>query len=236
MKLSLEQEHAANWAINATGPTQVKGSPGTGKSTVALYRVKSLIQKLQETGQPTQRILYTTYTNALVRSSDQQLKELLGEDSACVDVMTADLLVWNILSSAERKLNVARDSTLIGAIERALQQLQLEGSTHPRVLERLNRDYLLEEICQVIIARKITTEKDYQNTKRKGRRFGLTDIQREAVWKVYEIFLQQLNKINQKTWQQVRLEAEKILEEKIPFGEKNVSDADHAGWSYDALG
>ena len=108
-------------------------------------------------GQPAPHILYTTYTNALVRSFDQQLKELLGEDSACVKVMTADMIVWNILSIAERKLNVARDSTLIGAIERALQQLQSESSAHLKALERLNRDYLLEEICQVIIARKITT-------------------------------------------------------------------------------
>ena len=111
----------------------------------------------QEVGQPAPHILYTTYTNALVRSFDQQLKELLGEDSACVKVMTADMIVWNILSIAERKLNVARDSTLIGAIERALQQLQSESSAHLKALERLNRDYLLEEICQVIIARKITT-------------------------------------------------------------------------------
>jgi ribonucleotide monophosphatase NagD (HAD superfamily) len=97
---------------------------------------KEAHQVLEKIQQPVPHILYTTYTNALVRSSDQQLKELLGVDSACVKVMTADMIVWNILSSAERKLNVARDSTLIGAIERALQQLQSEGSTHPRVLER----------------------------------------------------------------------------------------------------
>ncbi len=47
LRLSPEQERFVSWAIKATGPTQVKGGPGTGKSTVALYRVRSLIEKLR---------------------------------------------------------------------------------------------------------------------------------------------------------------------------------------------
>ena len=66
--------------MNATGPTQITGGPGTGKSTVALYRVQSLIQNLHKMGQPTPLILFTTYTNALVKSSEQLLQQLLGDD------------------------------------------------------------------------------------------------------------------------------------------------------------
>jgi len=57
LKLSLEQERAANWSMNATGPTQVKGNPGTGKSTVALYRIRSLIQNLRKMNSIAPRIL-----------------------------------------------------------------------------------------------------------------------------------------------------------------------------------
>jgi len=37
LKLDPEQEKYVDWALNANGPTLVKGGPGTGKSTVALY-------------------------------------------------------------------------------------------------------------------------------------------------------------------------------------------------------
>jgi mRNA-degrading endonuclease RelE of RelBE toxin-antitoxin system len=90
LRLSPEQERFVSWAIRATGPTQVKGGPGTGKSTVALYRVRSLIEKLRKMGQSEPCILFTTYTTALVNSSEQLLKQLLGEDVRYVEVQTAD--------------------------------------------------------------------------------------------------------------------------------------------------
>jgi mRNA-degrading endonuclease RelE of RelBE toxin-antitoxin system len=47
LKLDPEQERYVTWAINGAGPTLVKGSPGTGKSTIALYRVRSLLNALK---------------------------------------------------------------------------------------------------------------------------------------------------------------------------------------------
>jgi len=46
LKLSPEQEKYARWSPQVTGPTLVKGGPGTGKSTVALYRIRSLLEQL----------------------------------------------------------------------------------------------------------------------------------------------------------------------------------------------
>src|SRR5438270_6120538 len=66
LKLSPEQEKYVNWGINDSGPTLLKGGPGTGKSTIALYRVRSLVQELRKKGRSDFRILFTTYTNALV--------------------------------------------------------------------------------------------------------------------------------------------------------------------------
>ncbi len=43
LRLSPEQERFVSWALRATGPTQLKGGPGTGKSIVALYRIRSLV-------------------------------------------------------------------------------------------------------------------------------------------------------------------------------------------------
>ena len=64
----------------ARGPRIVKGGPGTGKSIVALYCVRSLIHPEQpvlslELSEPL-RILFTTYTKALVKVSTQLLPRL----------------------------------------------------------------------------------------------------------------------------------------------------------------
>jgi len=113
LRLSPEQERFVSWAIRATGPTQVKGGPGTGKSTVALYRVRSLIEKLRKMGQSEPCILFTTYTNALVNSSEQLLKQLLGEDVRYVEVQTADKKMSDILKRAGMPKKIPNDSAII---------------------------------------------------------------------------------------------------------------------------
>src|SRR5262249_41811616 len=67
LKLSPEQERLVMLNIAGGTPTLVKGGPGSGKSTVALYRAAALARRL-ENSQPAP-ILFTTYTNALVSFS-----------------------------------------------------------------------------------------------------------------------------------------------------------------------
>ena len=50
LKLSPEQEKYVTWGMHASGPTLLKGGPGTGKSTIALYRVRSLVEELRKKG------------------------------------------------------------------------------------------------------------------------------------------------------------------------------------------
>src|SRR5436305_6152455 len=97
LKLSPEQEKYVTWGMNGTGPTLLKGGPGTGKSTIALYRVRSLVQELRKKGRDEFRVLFTTYTNALVNSSKQLLGQLLGDDVEFVEVQTADRIVSKLL-------------------------------------------------------------------------------------------------------------------------------------------
>lgn len=96
LKLNPEQEKYVSWAINASGPTLLKGGPGTGKSTVALYRVRTLLETLKANGVKEPKILFTTYTNALVAFSQQLLTSLLGEDVRYVEVKTADAIATSI--------------------------------------------------------------------------------------------------------------------------------------------
>lgn len=215
LKLSSEQEKIAEWSTNATGPTQVKGNPGTGKSTVALYRVQSILQKLEKVGGAKPSVLYTTYTNALVTSSGQLLQELLAGDMRDrVVVKTADKLVREILSedvkSSRETVRIAEDGAVTGALKRAIQRFQQQGAQQAGI-EHIGFDYLLEEICQFIIPREIVTREAYLSGHRQGRKLRLTETQKKAVWEVYELFLRQLETAHLYTWQQARLKAEKIV-------------------------
>ncbi len=217
LRLSPEQERFVSWAIKATGPTQVKGGPGTGKSTVALYRVRSLIEKLRKLGQSEPCILLTTYTNALVHSSEQLLQQLLGEDVRYVEVQTADKKMSDILKRAGVPKKTPNDSAIIYKIFRtALKQTRFEGNilqqqAQQQSLERLGEDYLLEEMNQVIVARQIESMQDYMHARRSGRKVRLSDMQRRGIWQVYETFKRHLHSKGVETWEQARARAETLV-------------------------
>lgn len=225
LRLAPEQEKAANWALDSTGPTQVKGKPGTGKSTVAFYRVHSILKKLRAAGLSNPHILFTTYTNALVESSRQLLRQLLGADITCVEVSTADKLVVKLLGEIPR---IAQDSTLSWFIQNAVKQVLIDEDYRQRFLKKLSYDYLLQEITQVIMARKITSIEQYIKIERSGRRVGLTESERRTVWDIQQVFLEFMNEKRFETWEQVRLRTEELLSKDthhIPYDAVVVDEA-----------
>lgn len=65
LRLDQKQKPLTHWAL--AGPTLVKGGPGSGKSTVALYRIRALVgHALRERGQ-IPSILFATFTKLLIQ-------------------------------------------------------------------------------------------------------------------------------------------------------------------------
>ena len=220
LKLDPEQEKYADWAIDSSGPTLVKGGPGTGKSTVALYRARSLIRSLRESSVEKPRVLFTTYTNALVAFSEQLLGRLLGEDRNRVAVRTADSLVVRIVTSVDGQQDIADSHTLGAMLKEALATAAFDGKglqkrAQRRTIEQLSPEYLLEEIGTVIEAREIGSLDEYLLAPRAGRRVGLNQTQRTAVWRVYESLCRVLARRKLVTWQQVRRRALQIVRDGV---------------------
>ncbi len=216
LKLDPEQEKYVGWALNASGPTLAKGGPGTGKSTVALYRTRSLVQSLHETGVERPQVLFTTYTNALVAFSEQLIRRLLGPDRENVTVRTADSLVVGIVASVDGLPDIADARTLQEVLKEAVGSAVFDGKglqkrAQRRTIEGLSPEYLLEEINVVVEARGIASLDEYLAAPRAGRRVSLGSTQRTAVWRVYESFLRVLERRGLKTWQQVRRRAVEIV-------------------------
>ncbi|HEX4204139.1 MAG TPA: UvrD-helicase domain-containing protein [Ktedonobacteraceae bacterium] len=224
LKLSPEQEKYAAWSLNTTGPTLVKGGPGTGKSTVALYRVRSLIEQLKARDASSEpRILFTTYTNALVEASRQLLAQLLGPDACYVQVSTTDKLVYEVLNEAHAlSSDINKDSEQRQLLIQALGQAQFNGNrvqqyAQKMTIEHLGYDYLLQELNGVIVARQLTSLDEYLETPRAGRQVRLNATQRTAVWQVYEQWCELMRKSGKESWQQRRARAEQLVADSSYF-------------------
>lgn len=218
LKLNPEQAKFVTWAVNATGPTLLKGSPGTGKSTVALYRTREILKQLQANGTRQPRILFTTYTNALVTFSEQLLQQLLGQEAQFVEVKTADALMYSLVCQSTGQPKIGTTKELLKLIQQAVPKAiaTLEGNVLQQqaqrlILQRLQPEYLLEELTEVIDARGIETLEAYQATPRTGRSIPLNKTQRQAIWKLRHYFNELLATKGIGTWAQVRNRALALL-------------------------
>jgi superfamily I DNA and RNA helicase len=94
LRLDEDQLKLTQWAMK--GPTMVRGGAGTGKSTVALYRVKALLERPRASAK--ERVLFTTYTRSLLTVTQQLLEQLLTPDQLQrVEVATCDQIAWRIV-------------------------------------------------------------------------------------------------------------------------------------------
>ncbi|MGB3291470.1 MAG: UvrD-helicase domain-containing protein [Phormidesmis sp.] len=218
LKLNPEQEKYVTWAINSKGPTLLKGGPGTGKSTVALYRAREVLDRLRAEGLTQPKILFTTYTNALVKFSQQLLSQLLGADAKYVEVKTADKIAYGLVVKATGKPQIASSAQQKRLLKQALVEAiatlpgnRLQQQAQQLILQRLHPDYLLEELNSVITARNLQTLDDYHATPRNGRSVPLNKTQRQALWYLSQQFNQQLSEQGVETWPQLRNRALEIL-------------------------
>ena len=211
LKLDTEQENLLNF--RSDGPVLVKGGAGTGKSTLAIHRVKQLIEK------DCTSILFTTYTSALVAYSEQLLEQLLGQPpkSLGVKVSTIDGLVFFYYVRTYGKVDPASNEECLECLATAIQTTDIPA-TNPfdqqvrrQTLEKLGQSYLLQEILSVIEAWGINSLNEYLQLERRGRGLPLKAPIREAIWAVYQQWQQIMTANKYVTWEQMRRRALEIV-------------------------
>lgn len=213
LKLDKQQEPLTNWALS--GPTLVKGGPGSGKSTVALYRLREIVaHHLAETG-GAPSILFTTYTNALTNSSESLLRQLLRDILKLKDneklpkqirITTLHKTAQWIARHSGERFDMAFDNHVQDALRAAHASLKPkelgDAAKIPlaQALVGLRDDYLLAEFDWVIEGQNCRSEADYLAASRVGRGIPLTREKRTAVWQLYEAYRDNLQAQGRFTW------------------------------------
>lgn len=212
--LDPEQQSLVDFALQ--GPTLIKGGPGSGKSTVALYRVRELCSQLPGL---TPTILFTTYTKALIRASEQLLTQLMGRLPENVTVSTLDSIARRIVCEVEgtNRLEMTSADAWRDALATARTVLR---TTEPESLaaQLLNpyatlfpESYLIDEMQWVIEGQGLESLESYLNVQRTGRSYPLNAEQRRAIWRIYELAAQYFAANGLLTWDALRRRALKYV-------------------------
>jgi superfamily I DNA/RNA helicase len=195
------------------GSAQVTGGPGTGKTVVALHRVRHLLR----TGREGDRILLTTFTNAMAAALRDSLALLLGDADAHllgrIDITTVDSLAARVIrearGSSPKPLSAAAEKS---AWTRAVAREELPWT------ER----FLSQEFRNVVLAQGLRSPEDYLRCVRRGRGTQVGRVQRARLWRVMERFTADLASRDSATYTQLCDQAARILAEDGPRRYRHV--------------
>lgn len=207
-------QHKVAYRASFSGPAQVSGGPGTGKTVVALHRVRHLLGHLRDGDQ----ILLTTYTNALVNALRSGLDSLVDDPRLRerVDISTVDAFASRVVAEAPDA--VARRPLMYNEEEsRWAKAAKATGFTG-------TAQFLGQEYRHVVLAQDIRSLAEYEVADRRGRGSRLTAAERPLVWETVERFTSDLAEDGGRTWLQTCAEAARLLEKSGPLYRHVVVD------------
>lgn len=209
-KVYLHQTQERLVTRDYNGPARVSGGPGTGKTIVALHRVRHLAQALPPGHD--KRILLTTFTKNLTTDLKARLSSLVTPELlARVDISHIDQLAARVLSENQGTGLPKRripDHTAMEILREVITELG-ERTWDP--------EFLLEEWDQVILGQSLGTRRSYFDARRAGRGRSLTRPERNQVWQVLALFTARLDKLGVETWGQA---AERAARFEIELAER----------------
>ncbi len=201
-----------------SGPAQVTGGPGTGKTVTLLHRAaflaaRSVRRPASEPGaegrQPPWpdpddgQVLVTTFNGTLADALGTQLDLLIKDDRArrLIEVLNVDRLAYRIVKEARGAPVIADERVLRSQWAKAAATAGLDFTPA----------FLKNEWEQVILAQDLHTEQAYLTCLRTGRGRPLTKLQRSQIWQAAQQVSAELAAARQSTHLQLANEATHLL-------------------------
>ncbi|MCT2590731.1 AAA family ATPase [Streptomyces sp. N2-109] len=207
LREALEGEDFGRWKVflhptqsklvsrDYNGPARAGGGPGTGKTIVALHRVKHLVDQLPPGH--SKPVLLTTFNKNLAADLRSRLLALGGEDLLSrVDISHVDKLSLGAVREAEpgNHKRLIDDNQAVREWRALLDEL---GE------DRWDAEFLQDEWAQVVLGQAIASRTEYFRARRAGRGRTVTRADRAAIWQLTEQFTQRLDRQSMQTWDQV---------------------------------
>jgi hypothetical protein len=168
------------------GSVKITGGAGTGKTVVALHRLKHLSGN---PGNNKKKIIFTTYTNALT-SNLSNLAKKLSVDLSRVVLTNIDSLVRDL--ALERRL-IDPDVRLLDSFN-SKSSVELWDEVLEQNLSEFDSLFLSGEYQHVVLYNDIKTRDEYFKVSRIGRGQPLTRKQRIEIWRLVELYLEKKKK------------------------------------------
>lgn len=163
MNIELTSEQIKVLNSKSKGHCLIKGVAGSGKTTLALYKVMDILKELDYTKE---NILLLTYNKLLIKYMKRLCKEnKIMFDKDQLKIKTMDSLIYGYVAKDNRK--IASDSEKRTVLRWAIQQVQ---QTHGKdtIAKEENMDFLLEEFNWIKSCNYVKKE-DYLSVERLGR-------------------------------------------------------------------
>lgn len=189
---------------HCNGPVRVLGGAGTGKTVVAMHRAAHLVEKVFN--QPTDRVLFTTFTKNLAYDIGEDMKTLVQPAHRDrVEVTHINDWVHKFLKRQGYGYQIRYFDSQGGERLRELWNLAISGSTY-------SPTFLREEWDQVIQYHGVTELKAYYKVKRSGRGSRLSKMGRYEVWQCFTAYRSLLDEHQLKESQDAIRDARLLLE------------------------
>lgn len=166
---------------NFKGSVKVTGGAGTGKTVVALHRLKHLSQEISIND--SRKILFTTFTNSLTANLTTLIKKL-SIDNSKFNLINIDSLVRDL----------AKENHLIEPSVRVLDTFNSKSSFElwDEILElnlsEFDTNFLATEYQNVILFNNINSLENYLTISRIGRGKPISRKQRMDIWNLVESY------------------------------------------------
>jgi superfamily I DNA/RNA helicase len=203
-----------------SGPAQVTGGPGTGKTVTVLHRAAYLAARAASgtagpagpgtaeasaPGPDVAPILLTTFNGNLADALQAQLDLLIGDPAVRrqIQVRNVDRLAYSIVTEARGTPVIADERVLRARWAEAAAAFGLE----------LTPAFLKNEWEEVILAQDLRSEHAYLTCLRTGRGRPLTKAQRSQIWQAAQQVMAELVTARRTTHLQLANEATHLLRE-----------------------
>lgn len=202
-RVFLHPSQAALVERHFNGPVRILGGAGTGKTVVAMHRARHLVRTVYT--QPTDRILFTTFTRNLANNIERNLQHLCGPEMERIEVVNLHRWAVNFLRNQGFTINIASDNEVDYCWDEAIRVAGAPG---------LPEEFYFHEWDFVVKANGIQDKASYLRVSRRGQGTPLNRVQRTAVWDVFAEFQRQLDQLGKIQWMDVFTQARLYLERK----------------------